>query len=165
MDTTTGSFVWDTAKERLNINKHGVDFVAAAEVFRDPKVRIFTDARHSVTEPRLFAVGKIGRRVMTVRFTYRGDKIRIFGAGYWSNTMKKPKSRDKNMPVGALTEVPNFLPPPEQLVFPDDTVKVTINLKRSSVDFFKRRANRCHTKYQRMIREVVDRYATQYGER
>ncbi len=28
-------------------------------------------------------VGKIEERILTVRFAYREDKIRIFGAGYW----------------------------------------------------------------------------------
>ena len=29
------------------------------------------------------SVGRVERGVLTVRFTYRGDVIRIFGAGYW----------------------------------------------------------------------------------
>lgn len=33
--------------------------------------------------PRLFCVGMVDGRVMTVRFTYREGRIRIIGAGYW----------------------------------------------------------------------------------
>ena len=66
------------------------------------------------------------------------------------------------MPVGQLTKVADFLPRPEELVLTEDTVKVTIALTRSSLDFFKRQAKRYHTKYQKMIRQVVDRYAEQY---
>ncbi len=69
---------------------------------------------------------------------------------------------DEDMPIGKLTEVPNFLPPPEKLVFPEDTVKVTLSLTKSSIDFFKREAHKHHTKYQKMIREVVDRYARKF---
>ena len=29
-------FEWDTAKEKSNQKKHGIDFVAAAKVFLDP---------------------------------------------------------------------------------------------------------------------------------
>ena len=79
------------------------------------------------------------------------------------DTMKRKKVYDENMPIGKLTEIPNFLPSPEELFPPKDTVKVTMNLKRSSVDFFKRKARHCHTKYQKMIREVIDRYANQYS--
>ena len=69
---------------------------------------------------------------------------------------------DEDMPIGKLTRVENFLPPPSQLDMGEDTTKITIALKRSSVEFFKRAAKRHRTKYQRMIREVLDRYASRY---
>ena len=56
----------------------------------------------------------------------------------------------------------DFLPAPSELALPEDTVKVTISLKRSSVEFFKRAAEKHHAKYQRMIREVLDRYASRH---
>lgn len=76
--------------------------------------------------------------------------------------MKRKIKKDPNVPVGILKRVPDFLPPPHQLVLPEETVKVTLSLTKSSVDFFRRQAHSCHTKYQRMIREVVDRYAKQF---
>ncbi len=63
------------------------------------------------------------------------------------------------MPVGQVKLVKDFLPPPSALVFPSDTVKITIALKKSSIAFFKRQATKHHTKYQRMIRELLDKYA------
>ena len=74
----------------------------------------------------------------------------------------KRRTMDQDKPIGKLTRVKDFLPPPSELVLPEETIKVTIALKKSSVDFFKKAAERNHTKYQRMIRELVDRYATQY---
>ena len=72
----------------------------------------------------------------------------------------KKKIQDENMPVGKLTRIPDFLPPPEELVVPDNpTVKVTINLNRSDVDFFKKEADRLGSKYQRIIRVVLMKYA------
>jgi predicted DNA binding CopG/RHH family protein len=71
---------------------------------------------------------------------------------------------DDDMPVGKLTRIPDFLPPPDQLVMPQDvTVKVTISLKKSSVEFFKERAKRHGGRYQRMIRALVDQYASRYA--
>jgi len=67
------------------------------------------------------------------------------------------------MPVGKLARVGDFLPPPSQLVVKSETAKVTLALKKSSVDFFKRQAKKSHTKYQRMIRELLDRYASHYS--
>jgi len=75
--------------------------------------------------------------------------------------MKKTTKSD--FPIGNLTKVKDFLPPPAKLAVPEETEKITISLKKSSVDFFRRQAQRYHTKYQRMIRELVDRYALQYN--
>ena len=75
----------------------------------------------------------------------------------------KKRITDSNKPIGKMTRIGDFLPPPEKLVIPGETVKVTLFLKRSSVDFFKFSAKQYHTKYQKMIRELVDRYATQYS--
>ena len=74
----------------------------------------------------------------------------------------KKKLRNQDMPVGKLTRVKDFLPPPTELAKAEETQKITIALKKSSIEFFKREANRHHKKYQRMIRDLVDRYATQY---
>ena len=38
---------------------------------------------HSAGEERYFCFGRVARGVMTVRFTYRGEAIRIIGAGFW----------------------------------------------------------------------------------
>jgi uncharacterized DUF497 family protein len=83
VDKTFGSFIWDDKKELENIGKHGVDFITAIEVFKDKERKIYTDSRHSREEERLFCIGKARGKILTVRFTYRGGKIRIFGAGYW----------------------------------------------------------------------------------
>ena len=76
--------------------------------------------------------------------------------------MKKNKM-DKNMPIGLLTKVDDVLPSPHELVMPEKTVKVTLNLNESSVDFFKRQAGKYHTKYQKMIRLLLDKYAEKYS--
>lgn len=72
------------------------------------------------------------------------------------------KKSNSDMPQGKLTRVDDFLPPPSDLLPCEETVKVTISLKRSSVEFFKKTAKKNHAKYQRMIREVLDRYASRY---
>ncbi len=77
----------------------------------------------------------------------------------------KRRMTDRNWPIGKLTRIPDFLPPPGELVIPEQTIKVTIALKKSSINFFKREAEQHHTKYQKMIRELVDRYAIQYTGR
>jgi len=74
----------------------------------------------------------------------------------------KNKIEYTDEPIGDLRVVRDFLPPPDQLVLKEENVKITISLKKSSVEFFKKEAQRHRTSYQKMIRRVVDWYASQY---
>ncbi|GJQ60571.1 MAG: BrnT family toxin [Candidatus Scalindua sp. AMX11] len=76
-------FEWDEDKNRENKEKHSVSFVLAQYAFIDPKRIIAKDLKHSYREERYYCFGKIGDEILTVRFTYRKDVIRIIGAGYW----------------------------------------------------------------------------------
>ena len=82
-DKSFDSFIWNSEKELINLLKHNVDFVTATEVFRDPQRKIYADLKHSNEEGRFFCIGKVNDKILTVRFTYREDKIRILVAGYW----------------------------------------------------------------------------------
>lgn len=75
--------------------------------------------------------------------------------------MKKHTSRIKytDEPID-LEVISDFLPPPNQLVMKEPTVKVTISLTRNSVDFFKRQAKLHHASYQAMIKKALDLYAS-----
>ncbi len=77
----------------------------------------------------------------------------------------KRKIRYTDEPLGELRAVKDFLPPPEQLILKEENVKVTISLSRSSIDFFKRAAKKQGSSYQKMIRRVIDSYATHYKKR
>ena len=74
----------------------------------------------------------------------------------------KSKIKYSDEPLGRLKVVKDFLPPPEQLILKEDKVKITISLSKSSLEFFKRQAGKQRTSYQKMIRRVIDFYASQY---
>ena len=61
--------------------------------------------------------------------------------------------------------IDDFLPPPDELILRDDTVKVTISLTKKSVDFFKKSAIKQGVPYQTMIRKVLDLYSQRYQRR
>ena len=77
------SFEWDEKKNQDNIRKHGVDFQSAQYAFIDSKRVIAEDLTHSAIEKRYYCFGKVKGGVLTVRFTYRNKRIRLFGAGFW----------------------------------------------------------------------------------
>ena len=85
---TMTRFEWDPKKDRDNERKHGVSFEFAQYAFADPDRVIAENLSHSEDEQRYFCFGRIGGGILTVRFTHRGNVIRIFGAGYWRKGKK-----------------------------------------------------------------------------
>lgn len=76
-------FRWDSDKDKRNQEKHGVSFALAQLAFLDPNRIILEDLSHSKDEDRYYCIGRVVEGILTVRFVYRSEKIRIFGAGYW----------------------------------------------------------------------------------
>jgi len=70
----------------------------------------------------------------------------------------KRKIKYTDEPFGKVRVVSDFLPSPEELALKDETVKVTIALSKTSVDFFKKEAKKYNTQYQKMIRRLLDEY-------
>ena len=89
MAENNSSFEWDDNKNQTNQEKHGVSFEFAQNAFYDPNRVIIRDMEHSEDEERFFCLGKIDDSILTVRFCYRNQKIRIFGAGFWRQGKKR----------------------------------------------------------------------------
>ena len=83
MRMPTLRFEWDEAKNSANVAKHHVSFSEAQFAFVDPRRVIARDLSHSTAEERFYCFGRVDGGVLTVRFTHRGDIVRIIGAGYW----------------------------------------------------------------------------------
>ena len=79
----TVSFEWDEIKNKVNQKKHNISFEEAQYAFSYSNRIIAKDAEHSEIEERFYCFGKIVENIVTVRFTYRNNRIRIIGAGYW----------------------------------------------------------------------------------
>ena len=73
------SFEWDPKKAKSNLNKHGVTFESATEVWSDP-ARIEGPADIVDSEERWVTVGQTKVELISVLFTYRNLNIRIISA-------------------------------------------------------------------------------------
>ena len=60
--------------------------------------------------------------------------------------------------MGKVKVISDFLPTPAELALKNETVKGTITLSKTSVDFFKKEAKKYNTQYQKMIRRLLDEY-------
>jgi len=76
--------------------------------------------------------------------------------------MKKRKVKYTDEPIGRIEIVDDFLPKPKDLVLKEETSKVTLSLTKSSVEFFKKEAEKNNTHYQTMIRALIDKYTSHY---
>lgn len=72
-------FEWDEAKERLNVQKHGIDFETAMLIWEGPTVENVDD-RFEYGETRYIAFGEVDGRVLAVVYTWRGDNCRLISA-------------------------------------------------------------------------------------
>jgi uncharacterized protein len=88
-------FEWDEEKDKENQAKHGVPFALAQHAFLDPHRIISEDIAHHREEDRYYCLERVGIGIMTVRFTYRGRVIRIYGAGYWRKGRKVYETENK----------------------------------------------------------------------
>ena len=70
---------WDNAKNDLNVKKHKISFVTAAQVFYDANRIEFYDRAHSVDENRYITIGMVDK-IISVIYTERRKAIRIISA-------------------------------------------------------------------------------------
>jgi predicted DNA binding CopG/RHH family protein len=82
--------------------------------------------------------------------------------GEKENIYMKKKIKYSDEKIGKVEIVKDFLPKPKDLTFKEDTVKVTLNLSKSSVDFFKEVAKNHGGQYQKIIRNLLDKYSSHY---
>jgi uncharacterized DUF497 family protein len=95
MERTPDFDDWDENKNRLNQERHGVSFEVAQHAFKDPHRVIFRDLAHEKGEKRFFCLGMVDGEVLSVRFSFRRKRIRIFGAGYWRKGRKLYEEKNK----------------------------------------------------------------------
>jgi uncharacterized DUF497 family protein len=88
-------FEWDAKKDDENRAKHGVSFEYAQYAFSDPNRVIAQDLEHSKGESRFYCFGRVGEGILTVRFTYRMNVIRIIGAGFWRKGRRLYEAQNK----------------------------------------------------------------------
>ncbi len=68
-------FEFDVEKNQSNLEKHGIDFLEAQKLWKDPD---FVELKAKTTdEPRYIVIGKINKKYWSAITTVRGKKIRI----------------------------------------------------------------------------------------
>jgi len=68
-------FEFDKTKSQANLDKHGIDFVAAQGLWKDPY--LLEIRAKSEDEPRFVMIGKIGEEHWSAVVTYKEGRIRL----------------------------------------------------------------------------------------
>ncbi|MCD2448913.1 BrnT family toxin [Methylicorpusculum oleiharenae] len=68
-------FEYDDDKSQANLEKHGIGFHAAQELWDDPDLLEFP--AKSDNEPRFLVIGRIGAKHWSAVITYRNEKVRL----------------------------------------------------------------------------------------
>ena len=89
------NFEWDEAKRKMNIKKHGIDFIDAKEAFEGYTVTV-EDDRIDYGEKRFVTLGIIKGRVVMVVHTETDDTIRII-------SMRKAKKNEQKAYFAKIT--------------------------------------------------------------
>jgi uncharacterized protein len=72
-------FEWDEHKSRWNREHRGFDFLFASRIFSGDFVEQ-RDERRDYGETRMIAIGTVENLLLTVVYTWRGDRRRIISA-------------------------------------------------------------------------------------
>ena len=81
-------FIWDEAKRKANLSKHGYDFADAYKVFQSPLV-LAEDSRDDYGEQRMLALGLLDAVVVLVVHVESDDSIRVI-------SMRKANKHETN---------------------------------------------------------------------
>ena len=83
-------FEWDEQKAQRNVEKHGVTFEEAAEVFFDPFYQYGDATPADADEQREFILGySVAQQLLLVVSTERGERTRIISARPATRTERK----------------------------------------------------------------------------
>ncbi len=83
------TYEWDEAKSRANLEKHGLAFEDAEEVFEGDVITV-SDQRKDYGEPRFATLGALRGRVVFVAHTVRAGEVRII-------SMRKANEREQKI--------------------------------------------------------------------
>jgi len=69
-------YVWDAAKRRINIEKHGFDFADTAQLFAGNTVTVEDDCI-DYGEQRFLPLGRLGSQVVVIVYRENMDSLRV----------------------------------------------------------------------------------------
>ncbi len=70
-------YVWDEAKRKSNLEKHGLDFKDAYLVYDNPDKKTYQSTRKGELRTLDLAFASVAGRLLALIYTVRGDDVRV----------------------------------------------------------------------------------------
>ena len=87
-------YVWDEAKRKSNLKKHGLDFKDAYLVYEDPEKCTYEASREGEYRLMDIALAVIKGRLLTLVYMERGDDVRVTSFRHASREERKQYEAD-----------------------------------------------------------------------
>jgi uncharacterized DUF497 family protein len=87
-------YVWDEAKRKSNLKKHGLDFKDAYLIYENPDKRTYDASREGEYRLMDVALAVIRGRLLTLVYTERGDDVRVISFRNASREERKQYEQD-----------------------------------------------------------------------
>jgi len=88
-------FVWDEAKRKSNLEKHGLDFKDAHLVYENPNKCTYEASRRGERRLMDLAFAVIRGRLLALVYTPRGDDVRVISFRPASREEREQYEQDK----------------------------------------------------------------------
>lgn len=88
-------FVWDEAKRKSNLKKHGLDFIDAHLVYDDPDKSTYVGKNEDERRWMDIALVAIKGRMLALVYTEREDDVRVISFRSASREERKQYEEDK----------------------------------------------------------------------
>lgn len=89
-------FVWDEAKRKSNLEKHGLDFKDAHLVYENPDKCTYEAGYRGERRLMDLATAVVHGRLLTLIYTERGDDVRVISFRPASREEREQYDQDKN---------------------------------------------------------------------
>jgi uncharacterized protein len=88
-------FVWDEAKRKSNLEKHGLDFKDAHLVYENPDKCTYESVRRDERRLLDLAFAVVKGRLLALIYTERGDNVRVISFRPASREEREQYEQDK----------------------------------------------------------------------
>lgn len=149
-------FEWDKAKNAANVQKHGIDFKDAVDVFNHPMLTAI-DTRFSCEEERWVAIGLVRQIIGVVVYTERCSFMNRTSKTDWKRLAEQD---DESVDTSDIPELDDGFFEKAELRVPEKK-PVTLRIDEDVLTWFKSQGRGYQTRINKLLRQYMESQSSQ----